>query len=209
MEDCMGAYIFVISLLSFIFCQMNLCRIHHVHWQQKLELSIESTCYATITWKLKIYSDWWQNSIANYICVYFLAYWHLLCTSSNGNIFRVTGPLCGEFTGHRSPVNSPHKGQRSRALMVSLICAQINSWVNNRGAGDLRRHRAHYDAIVMIQEPHWAQLLKFWIYFVYLCNITPTGVLSMKMNMWLDAINFLYNITPYRTVFNRALQQQT
>ena len=21
--------------------------------------------------------------------------------SSNGNIFRVTGPLCGEFTGHR------------------------------------------------------------------------------------------------------------
>ena len=24
-----------------------------------------------------------------------------LMTSSNGNIFRVTGPLCGEFTGHR------------------------------------------------------------------------------------------------------------
>ena len=22
-------------------------------------------------------------------------------TQSNGNIFRVTGPLCGEFTGHR------------------------------------------------------------------------------------------------------------
>ena len=22
-------------------------------------------------------------------------------TSSNGNIFRVTGPLCGEFAGHR------------------------------------------------------------------------------------------------------------
>ena len=27
------------------------------------------------------------------------------------NIFRVTGHLCGEFTGHRSPVNSAHKGQ--------------------------------------------------------------------------------------------------
>ena len=26
--------------------------------------------------------------------------WHMM-TSSNGNIFRVTGPLCGEFTGHR------------------------------------------------------------------------------------------------------------
>ena len=26
---------------------------------------------------------------------------HILMTSSNGNIFRVTGPLCEEFTGHR------------------------------------------------------------------------------------------------------------
>ena len=34
-------------------------------------------------------------------------------------------------------------------LMFSLICAWINSWVNNREAGDLRRHRAHYDVIVM------------------------------------------------------------
>ena len=24
-----------------------------------------------------------------------------MMTSSNGNIFRVAGPLCGEFTGHR------------------------------------------------------------------------------------------------------------
>ena len=51
---------------------------------------------------------------------------------------------------HRSPVNSPHKGQRRRALMFSLICDWINSWVKNREAGDLRRHRVHYDVIVMI-----------------------------------------------------------
>ena len=50
---------------------------------------------------------------------------------------------------HRSPVNSPHKGQWREALMFSLICAWINYWVNNREAGDLRRHRAHYDVIVM------------------------------------------------------------
>ena len=25
----------------------------------------------------------------------------------------------------------------------------INGWINNRDAGDLRRHRAHYDVIVM------------------------------------------------------------
>ena len=50
---------------------------------------------------------------------------------------------------HRSPVNSTHKGQWRGALMFSLICDWINGWVNNRGAGDLRRYRAHYDVTVM------------------------------------------------------------
>ena len=48
---------------------------------------------------------------------------------------------------HRWPVNSPHKGQWRGALIFSLICAWINDCVNQ--SGDLRRHRAHYDVIVM------------------------------------------------------------
>ena len=73
-----------------------------------------------------------------------------MMTSSNENIFRVTGHLCGEFTGPaRGPVNSPHKGQWRGELIFSLICARINGWVNTGEAGDLRRHRAHYDVIVM------------------------------------------------------------
>ena len=51
---------------------------------------------------------------------------------------------------HRSPVNSPHNGKWRGALMFSLICAWINGWVNNREAGDLRRHRAHYDVIAIM-----------------------------------------------------------
>ena len=51
---------------------------------------------------------------------------------------------------HRSPVNSPHKGQWRGALMFSLICVWIIDWVNNREAGDLRCYRAHYDVIVML-----------------------------------------------------------
>ena len=51
---------------------------------------------------------------------------------------------------HRSPVNSPHKGQWRGALMFSLIYIWINGWVNNRKAGALRRYRAHYDVTVMI-----------------------------------------------------------
>ena len=44
---------------------------------------------------------------------------------------------------HRSPVNSPHKGQWRGAFVFSLICAWTNGWVNNRGAGGL-------DAIALI-----------------------------------------------------------
>ena len=50
---------------------------------------------------------------------------------------------------HRSPVNSPHKGQWCGVLMFSLFCAWINDWVNNVEAGDLRRHHTHYDVIVI------------------------------------------------------------
>ena len=50
---------------------------------------------------------------------------------------------------HRSPVNSTHKGQWLGAWKFSLICTWINALVNNREAGDLRRHSAQYDVIVM------------------------------------------------------------
>ena len=53
---------------------------------------------------------------------------------------------------HRSPVNSPHKGQWRGALMFSLIYDWIKNWVNNREAGELRRHCGHYDVIVMISD---------------------------------------------------------
>ena len=59
---------------------------------------------------------------------------------------------------HRSPVNSPHKGQWHGALMFSLICVWINVWVNNREVGDLRRYRAHYDVIVMKSFEDWVSV---------------------------------------------------
>ena len=40
---------------------------------------------------------------------------------------------------HRSPVNSPHKGQRGGASIFSLFCAWTKDWVNNRDAGDSAR----------------------------------------------------------------------
>ena len=52
---------------------------------------------------------------------------------------------------HRSPMDSPHKGQWRGALMLSLICTWTNGWANNRYAGDFGRHRAHYDSLWLYQ----------------------------------------------------------
>ena len=96
-------------------------------------------------------------------CIMFQLF--VMMTSSNGNIFRVTGPLCGEFT---VPVNSPHKGQWRGALMSSLICARINDWANNCEAGDLRRHRGHYDVNIMFL----MRLLKYGHYRCWCLHIS-------------------------------------
>ena len=54
--------------------------------------------------------------------------------------------------------NSPVDG----ALMFSLICTRINGWVNNGDAGDLRRHRAHYDVTIMWQ-PSCVYMVCLWM----------------------------------------------
>ena len=67
-------------------------------------------------------------------------------TSSNGNIFRATGPLCGEFTGDRS---IPRKKPVTRSFDFFFDLRLKKGRVNNGDAGDLRRHLAHYNVIVM------------------------------------------------------------
>ena len=73
--------------------------------------------------------SWWHDDVIKW--KHFPRYW----------------PFVREI--HRSPVNSPHKGQWRRALMFSVICARINGWVNNLGAGEKRRHRTHCDVAIM------------------------------------------------------------
>ena len=72
----------------------------------------------------------------------------VMMTSSNGNLFRSTGPLCEEFTSHRwIPCT---KASDAEIWCFSLICTWLNGWVNNSEAGDLRCHRANYDVTVMV-----------------------------------------------------------
>ena len=70
-----------------------------------------------------------------------------MMTSSNGSVFRITGPMWGESTGPRwIPLT---KASDAELLMFSLICAWTSGRANNRDAGDMRRHRVHYDVTVM------------------------------------------------------------
>ena len=83
---------------------------------------------------------------------------------------------------HWSPVNSPHKGQWRGALMFSLISAWINGYVNNREAGHLECHHAHYDVAVSpygVTRPQWvspccAEIMKHGNIFAFsiICHYT-------------------------------------
>ena len=69
-----------------------------------------------------------------------------MMTSSNGNNFRVTGHLCGEFT---VPGEFPAQRPVMRSFDVFYDLRLNERWVNNRDAGDLRRYRTHYDVTIM------------------------------------------------------------
>ena len=71
---------------------------------------------------------------------------YVMMTSSNGNIFHVTGPLCGEFTG-------PGEFPTQRPVMWSFdvfFDLRLNKRLGkHREAGDLRCHHGHYYVNVM------------------------------------------------------------
>ena len=71
-------------------------------------------------------SSWWRHEMETFSAL--LA----LCAGNS--------PVTGEFSAQRPVMLS---------FDVSLVCVWINDWVNNCEAGDLRRHRAHYDVTVM------------------------------------------------------------
>ena len=72
--------------------------------------------------------------------------------------------------------------RRLLALLFSLIYAWTKGWTNSRNAGDLRRHCAHYDVIVM----HAVLLYLSWSFCpllrekVYDCIIACTHESSLK-----------------------------
>ena len=75
-----------------------------------------------------------------------------IITSSNGNIFRVAGHLCGEFELVNGEFPAQMPVTRSFDVFFDLRL-NLNGWVNNRETGDLRHYCAHCDVTVMNYKP--------------------------------------------------------
>ena len=88
---------------------------------------------------------------------------------------------------HRSSVNSPHKGQWRGALMFSLICTWINGWANNREAGDLRPHSAHYDVTVMRRHRPTLLLERLSWYQCKGVDVDPSYPNAAYMHAWIGS----------------------
>ena len=103
-------------------------RWHVIIFRQNL-LTVGSSSFRCIVWK-RPGSDFtftrWRHQMETFSAL--LA----VCAGNS--------PVSGEF---------PHKGQWRGALVFSRICAWINDWVKNGGAGDLRHYRTHYAVSVM------------------------------------------------------------
>ena len=124
-----------------------------------------------------------------------------MITSSNGNIFLVTGLLCG------IPLTKANDAELWCSLM--LIWAWTNSWPNYGHAGDLRRYRASYYVTVMVSVDinklvKWHQFPYVWIALVFLLhellrhwlnlktrNITFFSKTTHGKSFWIEGTNTL------------------
>ena len=97
-------------------------------------------------------------------------------------------PFVGEFTGHRwIPLT---KASDAELWCFLWSAPWINGWVNNREDGDLRRHRAHYDVIVMssmINLEHWGNRKM---------DLCQRNILGCALFLcWMSPSSFFTNIT--------------
>ena len=102
-------------------------------------------CSYMFIWFLKILSRGGQ-SISHSLSQCRDCWWHgevssggIMMTSSNGNIFRVTGHLCGEFTG-----------PRDAELWCFLWSASIYCGINSQVSGEVGRHKC---VVLVIYRP--------------------------------------------------------
>ena len=107
-------------------------------WSRKFPLhAIYTTLIRDcLTWTWDVLFTWWRHQMESFSAL--LAF----CAGNSS--------VPGEFPSQR-PV--------TRSFDVFFDLCWMNAWVNNREAGDLRRHRVHYDVIVM----KTVRCILFWL----------------------------------------------
>ena len=114
-----------------------------VRCQQIIIMVIKSHCFVSLAFSVQIECDLGGNNLWESFDSYRAN--NAMKVTSNGNVFRVTGPLWGE-----PPVTDRFPSQRPATRSFDIFFdLRLNKRIrNNRDAGDLRRHRAHYDVTV-------------------------------------------------------------
>ena len=138
------------------FCPSHWCQVLSREWRRRWN-SADRRCpnYICVINNYIHYLGWSYIDVSRHSLIHKLSKlisqsWKcnsIMMTSSNGNILRVTGHLCEEFTVPRWIART--KASDAEFWCVFFICVWINCWLNNREAGDFRRYWAHYDVIVM------------------------------------------------------------
>ena len=123
-----------------------------------------------------------------------------MMTTSNRNIFRVTGPLWWVPT-----VTCGYPSQRpvTRSLMYSLMCAWTNCWTNNGAPGGLRRHDAHCDGhcndlYFWMQKYHlFVSGVNMYTWYITMirAGASTTRVLVLPMTINMNLLKTLYSST--------------
>ena len=129
---------------------------------------------------------------------------HIMMMSSNGNIFRGTGPLWGE-----PPVKSGFPSQRlvTRSFGVFFDMLLKSGWANNRDAGDQSRHRTHHDITIM--ETTWKAFYsnktnhnKNYIF----CGISV--LLQLRIVFFLATYNITIHCIQYGLILDRSRETE-
>ena len=159
--------VFILKQGPVVFYKTSYTDFHVVWWAGQKKISITLTWYERhcvrnqrLRWfEATLYTGIWSGSFSGLRCILQVYSWwrHQIETFS------------GEF---------PAQSQWREALVFSLIWAWINGWVNNHEAGDLRRHRAHYDVTVMFLRKDAA----CW-------QIMVLQIQHPKPNIWFGVLN--------------------
>ena len=142
----MAIWSFACHKVMFLVCygilQFWWCEIASYMWQQWATLLHFFSTYSSL---FKAHS---MNDILQNESMHGWYAWRAAIMMIKWKLFPHTGPLCGEFTSHRwIPLT---KASDAELWCFLWSAPWINGWVNNREAGYLRRHHAHYDVIVML-----------------------------------------------------------